>query len=61
MTEGRSTGISKIINAMQDNGSPAAEFDFDEEHTYFQVRLPVHSEAVAKKQVTPQVGTKLKF
>jgi ATP-dependent DNA helicase RecG len=44
-TEGRSTGIPKIIDAMQTNGSPPAEFDFDEDHSYFMVRLPVHPAA----------------
>jgi ATP-dependent DNA helicase RecG len=70
-TEGRSTGIPKIIDAMQANGSPPAEFDFDEDHSYFMVRLPVHpaalevvdleveelADAVAG-QVTGQGGTK---
>lgn len=27
---------------MQENGSPAAKFDFDETRTYFRVTLPVH-------------------
>ena len=49
MTEGRGTGIPKIKRAMQDNGSPDAEFEFDEDHRYFQVRLPVH-EAVKEKE-----------
>lgn len=33
-TEGRSTGIPKIIEAMEKNGSPPAEFEFDEDHSY---------------------------
>jgi ATP-dependent DNA helicase RecG len=41
-TEGRGTGIPKILRAMQENGSPPPEFDFDEDHSYFMVRLPVH-------------------
>jgi len=45
-TEGRSTGIPKIIDAMQANGSPPTEFDFDEDHSYFMVRLPVHPAAL---------------
>lgn len=49
---------------MQANGSPPAEFDFDEDHSYFMVRLPVHPAAleVADSEVgeladmnTPQV------
>jgi ATP-dependent DNA helicase RecG len=47
LTEGRSTGISKIIKAMARNGSPAPEFDTDEERSYFLVRLPVHLKATA--------------
>jgi ATP-dependent DNA helicase RecG len=46
MTEGRSTGIKKILDAMKKNGSPKAEFEFDEEHSYFQVKLPVHGEVL---------------
>jgi ATP-dependent DNA helicase RecG len=45
-TEGRSTGIPKIIDTMQANGSPPAEFDFDKDHSYFMVRLPVHPAAL---------------
>ena len=52
MTEGRSTGINKILDAMAKNGSPKPEFEFDEEHTYFQVRLPVHVE-VFKEENKP--------
>lgn len=45
LTEGRSTGIPKIFNAMLKNGSPPPEFEFDEDHSYFMVRLPVHPRA----------------
>lgn len=59
MTEGRSTGINKILDAMAKNGSPKAEFEFDEEHTYFQVKLPMHGEVLkecsAKSDLTPEV------
>jgi ATP-dependent DNA helicase RecG len=56
-TEGRSTGIPKILRAMSKNGSPPAEFEFDEDHSYFQVRLPVHPQAAeaVTGHVTPQV------
>ena len=52
-TEGRCTGIPKIIEAMRKNGSPPAEFEFDEDHSYFMVRLPVHLAAleVAEKSM----------
>lgn len=60
-TEGRATGIPKIIRAMRENGSPPAEFDFDEDHSYFMVRFPVHPAAleVAESRTTaatPQVA-----
>ena len=44
-TEGRSTGIPKILRAMKNNGSPPPEFTFDDDHSYFMVRLPVHPAA----------------
>ncbi len=63
LTEGRCTGIPKIIRAMRDNGSPDPVFEFDEDHSYFMVRLPVHPLArppvsgpeAPAPQVTPQV------
>ena len=45
LTEGRATGIPKILRAMKGNGSLSPEFEFDEDHTYFLVRLPAHPEA----------------
>ncbi len=59
LTEGRSTGISKIIKAMAANGSPAPEFETDEDRTYFLIRLPVHAKATAwAEEGTTEVGTK---
>jgi ATP-dependent DNA helicase RecG len=49
LTEGRSTGISKILKAMKANGSPVPEFETDQDRTYFLIRLPVHSKAVSEK------------
>jgi ATP-dependent DNA helicase RecG len=45
-TEGRGTGIPKILKAMRDNGSPEPEFEFDENHSFFMVKLPVHPAAL---------------
>ena len=50
--EGRSTGIRKILRAMKDNGSPPAEFEVDDDHTYFMVRLPVQPDASQAAAVT---------
>lgn len=45
-TEGRSTGIPKILEAMARNGSHPLEFEFDADCSYFMVRLLVHPTAV---------------
>lgn len=45
LTEGRSTGVPKILRAMANNGSPAPEFESDEDRTYFLIRLLVHESA----------------
>jgi ATP-dependent DNA helicase RecG len=42
LTEGRSTGIPKILKVMAANGSPAPLFETDDERASFVVRLPVH-------------------
>jgi len=36
------TGVPKIHLVMDENGSPAPRFDFDEGRTYFRVTLPAH-------------------
>jgi len=61
LTEGRSTGIRKILKAMAANGSPRPEFETDEARTYFITRLPVHARAAHAETpaVTLQIGTKL--
>ena len=42
MTEGRGTGIPKMLKAIQNNGSPAPVFYTDDDRTYFLVELSVH-------------------
>ena len=46
LTEGRSTGISKILKVIKENGSPPPEFETDNDRSYFLTRLPVHEDAV---------------
>jgi hypothetical protein len=41
LTEGRGTGIPKMLKAMQQNGSPLPVFETDEDRTFFLVRLPL--------------------
>jgi len=56
LTEGRGTGIPKILRAMTANGSPPPRFETDEDRTYFVSYFPVHPLAVSKE--TEPVGTK---
>ena len=60
LTEGRSTGIPKILKVMAANGSPPPVFETDDDRTSFVVRLPVHPLApvaspAATVDVTDQV------
>jgi ATP-dependent DNA helicase RecG len=50
LTEGRGTGFPKIIEAMQENGSPPPEFRTDEYYSYFATVLPIHPDAKAASQ-----------
>ena len=45
LTEGRSTGISKVLKVMKENGSPPPEFETDDDRSYFLIRLPAHPKA----------------
>jgi ATP-dependent DNA helicase RecG len=66
LTEGRSTGIPKVLRVMEENGSPAPEFETDEERVSFLIRLPVRAAALPvlageeTPQVTPQVDRLLR-
>ena len=57
LTEGRSTGVPKILRVMKTNGSPAPVFDTDEDHSYFLIRLPIHEGFAADEQMAvPEVA-----
>jgi len=60
-SKGRSTGSHKILRVTAEWGSPAPEFETDEDRTSFLIRLPVHSAALPERarEETPHVGTKL--
>lgn len=45
LTEGRGTGIPKIMRAIERNGSPLPVFETDEDRSYFVVRFPIHPRA----------------
>ena len=44
LAEGRLSGLPKVFQAMEANGSPVPRFDFDEQRTFFQATLPAHPE-----------------
>ena len=50
LTEGRSTGIPKILKVMAANGSSAPLFEANDERASYVVRLPVHP--LAKQPTT---------
>ena len=54
LAELRLSGIPKMFRAMEANGSPPPEFDFDEDRTYFQVTLrahPIHAAVSAMRDI----------
>ena len=57
LTEGRSTGVPKILKAMQANGSPAPMFETDDDRVSYLVRLPIHPLAQAPEGTTLEVTT----
>jgi ATP-dependent DNA helicase RecG len=64
LTEGRATGIPKILKVMAANGSPSPSFETDDERTFFVVRLlrhPLAQDPVGvTAEVTAEVATLLK-
>lgn len=44
LTEGRNTGIPKIIREMTKNGSPLPIYETDTDRTFLNVRIPIHSD-----------------
>lgn len=58
LSEGRSTGVPKIRRNMDQNGSPQAQFETDDERTYFLVKLPIHPDFEGEEISTPQAPHK---
>ncbi|MCF8130750.1 MAG: putative DNA binding domain-containing protein [Deltaproteobacteria bacterium] len=55
MTEGRGTGIPKIMREIQKNGSPAPIFHTDDDRTFFLVEFPIHPVFSDALKTTPEV------
>ena len=66
MTEGRGTGIPKMLREIRENGSPDPIFHTDHDRSFFLVELPIHpvfAEALTKKaaaEVTAEVTAEVK-
>lgn len=54
LTEGRATGIPKILKVMAANGSAPPLFETDDDRTSFVVRLPVHDGARTASKAFPE-------
>ena len=48
LTEGRGTGIPKILRAIKKNGSPLPIFETNEDRIYFVARFPIHPGALQR-------------
>lgn len=61
LTEGRSTGIPKILKVMAANGSPSPLFETDDDRTSYVVRLPAHPQSRNSEttEVTAEVATEV--
>ena len=53
LTEGRSTGISKILKQMEINGSPRPEIETDEDRSFFLIRLLVNPGTLLEETSKP--------
>ena len=66
LTEGRATGIPKILRTMRANGSPPPRFETDDDRLSFLIRLPAHPDVPtstpvpATAQVTGEVTGEVK-
>ena len=55
MTEGRGTGIPKILREIRKNGSPKPIFHTDDDRTFFLVEFPIHPVFAEVLTTTPEV------
>lgn len=55
LTEGRSTGVPKILKAMAANGSPTPLFETDDDRISYVIRLPAHPLTLLPDEVTGEV------
>lgn len=51
LTEGKATGIPTIIKALEENGSPKAVFETDDDRSFFHVAVPIHPKFLTSTKV----------
>ena len=56
LTEGRNTGMAKILRSMRQNGSPDPVFETDGDRLYFLTTLPIHPGFVGTSDGRAAVG-----
>ena len=66
LTEGRGTGIPKILRAIRKNGSPLPIFETNDDRMYFVARFPIHPGAMQRitkedRAETEGTGTKSQY
>lgn len=57
LTEGRNTGFKKMLDALEENGSPKPEFETDENRSYFISRFFIHEGFLKGKNKCEIVST----
>ena len=60
LTEGRNTGFKKILDALEENGSPKPIFETDDDHSYFISRLFIHKGFLKEEPKRSQKGAEKK-
>ena len=58
LTEGRNTGVHRMLRAMRENGSPDPVFETDEDRLYFMVTLPKRPSALEARGRKPTDETR---
>lgn len=56
LTEGRNTGIHKMLKTLRQNGSPDPLFETDEDRLYFMTTIYAHKDSVTSQRVSRKQG-----
>ena len=59
LTEGRSTGLPKIYQAVKQNNSPMPMFETDDRNMHFLATIPIHQAFIDEKAFLASIGKEL--